>query len=89
MVPLPYQVLESAVSLICARGPFWERPVDTLFALYGGGGWQYGLGPDKGFVVASSGAKHLSCIVQNTIYYTYTHIRTLTYPFWLKPFWLK
>ena len=65
MVLLPYPKQNSEVSSIYPKGPFWERPVYTLFALYGGGGWQCGLGRDKRFVsmgVASSGAKHLSWI---------------------------
>ena len=42
MVPLPYPRLLGEVSLIYPSIQFWERPVYTLFALYGGGGWQYG-----------------------------------------------
>ena len=42
MVPLPYPRLLDEVSLIYPSIQFWERPVYTLFALYGGGGWQYG-----------------------------------------------
>ena len=44
MVPLPYPRLLGGVSLIYAKGPFWECPVYTLFALHRGGGWHYGLG---------------------------------------------
>ena len=48
MVPLPYPRLLDEVSLIYPSIQFWERPVYTLFALYGGGGWQCGQGRKMG-----------------------------------------
>ena len=48
IVPLPYPRLLGEVSLIYPSIQFWERPVYTLSALYGGGGWQYGQGRKMG-----------------------------------------
>ncbi len=47
-VLLPYPKQNSGVSSIYPKEPFWECPVYTLFALYGGGGWQYGQGRKMG-----------------------------------------
>ncbi len=66
MVPLPYPRLLGGVSLIYAKGPFWERPVYTLFALYGGGGWQYGLGLDQGLLWPRAALN----ICRVSVYYT-------------------